>query len=276
MTSSIATDRDPRTAAAREDVVRQVVVLVGAIVATAAAFWGSGATGGPEQQEVGDGALAADATPVAPAAPAFSIWSVIYTGLAVYAVWQALPAQRTRELHRRIGWWALASMVLNALWIGVVQVGLLELSVPVIAALLAVLAVLMVALVRRGRPDDRFEAVVVDGTMGLYLGWVCVATVANVAAVLASVGFTDPPGGADLWGVLAVAVAGGVGVALAVWSRGRVAIGLAIAWGLAWIAVGRTAGELVSAPTGIAAGVAAGVVLVVTALVAVRRRPDAR
>src|SRR5918998_6980146 len=175
------------TAPGTSDIVRQGVVLVGAVLAVVAAFYGSGAAGGPDQQEVGDGALAADATHIAPGSPAFTIWSVIYTGLVLYAVWQVLPSQRHRELQRRVGWWVLASLVLNALWIVVVQAGLLGLSVPVIVVLLAVLVVIMRRLLAR-TPEGWWERLVLDGTMGLYLGWVSVAVAAEVAAVLASAG----------------------------------------------------------------------------------------
>ena len=47
---------------------------------------------GTRVEESSGGALAADATLLAPASPAFSIWSVIYGGLAAYTIWQWLPA----------------------------------------------------------------------------------------------------------------------------------------------------------------------------------------
>ncbi|WP_250447462.1 tryptophan-rich sensory protein, partial [Actinotalea sp. C106] len=239
-----------------KDLVRQVVVLIGSLVAIAAAFVGSGATGGQDQTSVGDGALAADATLVAPGGPAFSIWSVIYTGLLAYAVWQALPAQRADARQRRIGWWVLLSMLLNAAWITVVQVGLLGLSVPVIALLLVTLVAILLrleAVPARGLIDT----VVTDGTVGLYLGWVSVATVANVAAVLTSAGYTELGLGPEVWAVLVLAVAAAVGVGLAVATRGRLAIGAAMTWGLAWIAIARATGELQSGVAAVAAGVAA-------------------
>ncbi len=240
--------------------MRQVAVLVGSAVAIVGAFLGSGAAGGQDQREVGDGALAADATPVAPGEPAFTIWSVIYTGLVLYAIWQALPAQRADARQRRLGWLVLASMVLNALWIAVVQAELLWLSVPVILVLLGTLLVILVRL-REHPAGGRVETVVVDGTLGLYLGWVVVATVANTAAVLTAeeVGTVS-----DAWAVVALAIAGAAGVALAIWTRGRLAIGAAIVWGLVWVVVARTTGDLLSPPAVAAAGVAAGVVLLAT------------
>lgn len=253
------------------DAVRQVVVLVGALLATFAGYWGSGAGGGRSQQEVGDGALAADATPVAPGEPAFGIWSVIYLGLLAYAVWQALPAQRDDARQRRTGWLVLASMVLNAAWIGVVQADLLALSVLVIVLLLAVL-LLVVARLGERAPRGTIEAVVVDGTVGLYLGWVTVATVANTFAVAVSGGADATSAGADVWAVVGLVAAGAAGVAYAGWTRGRLAVGAAIAWGLAWVVVARTVGELRSAPAAVAAGVAAVVVVVATVIARLRRR----
>lgn len=266
-----------RRDATRADVVRQVCVLVGALVAVAGAFVGSGAFGGPSQPEVGDGALAPDATLVAPGRPAFAIWSVIYTGLLVGAVRQALPAHRSDERQRRTGWLVLVSMLLNAVWIGVVQAGLLPLSVPVIVALLVVLVVVVLRLDEDlPRAGGAVERLVVDGTAGLYLGWVCVATVANVAAVLTAGGVVQPLGIApEVWSVVVLLVATLVGVALAVRTRGRLAVGAALAWGLVWIAVERATGEPSSPVTAWAAGLGACVVVVAT-LAARARGPRAR
>src|SRR3954447_7639852 len=160
------------------DRLRQVGVLVGAIVAIAGAAIGSGAFDGQAVQDAAGGALSATATPVAPAGPAFSIWSAIYLGLAVVAVAQVLPRQATNPRLRATAWWVLASMLLNALWIGVVQLGSLAGSVVVILGLLAVLCVLLVALVRV--PPRGIVDVTTDVTVGLYLGWVSVAALANI------------------------------------------------------------------------------------------------
>src|SRR5699024_9254852 len=55
-----------------------IITLLGAAAALVAAFIGSGALGGTPIAEAAGGVLSADATPVAPAGSAFSIWSVIY------------------------------------------------------------------------------------------------------------------------------------------------------------------------------------------------------
>ncbi|MEH0109397.1 tryptophan-rich sensory protein [Tersicoccus sp. MR15.9] len=263
----------------RSDVTRQVVVLVCLVLALAGSAWGSGAFGGSGIQNAASGALGPDATLLAPARPAFAIWSVIYLGLTLYAVWQALPRQRTNPRQRDTGYTAAVSMLLNAGWILVAQAGWLPLTVPVIVALLVVLVVLYRRLITGPNPRP-LEAVLVDGTFGLYLGWVSVATTANVTAALAgplAAAGLDLDGGAVWWAILVIAVVAVVGAGLALSGDGRVTPALALAWGLAWIAVSRLDGTLRSTPTAVTAIAAAVLILGWTALVrgltTRRRRP---
>lgn len=251
------------------DTIRQAVVALSAVLAIIGAFVGSGAAGGVPIAEASGGALAADATLIAPGGPAFSIWSVIYVGLIAYAIWQFLPGQKADERQRRLGYWIAASLILNAGWILSVQFDLLGLSVPVIVLLLAVLAWTFV-LLARSRPKNALEAVVADGTIGLYLGWVCVATAANISAVLVAADFDGFGVDPEVWAVLVLAVAGAIGIALALYGRGRLTPAVSLAWGLAWVGVARLTGDLVSIPTAIAAFIAAAAVVAVTLIARIR------
>jgi hypothetical protein len=159
-------------------------------------------------------------------------------------------------------------MLLNALWVLVVQAGWLGASVAVIVALALVLGLVFLATTRR-RPRGRLEAVVLDGTTGLYLGWVTVATVANVTAWLAARGVgertdTGVSGSSEVASVVVLALAGAVGCLLAHLGEGRVSVALSMVWGLAWIVVARVTGDLVSAPAALAAATAAGAIIAVT------------
>ena len=247
------------------DLRRRVGVTAAEIFCVIGTLVGVGALGTRVEESSG-GALAADATLIAPAGPAFSIWSVIYLGLAAYTIWQWLPSQATRPLHRRIGWLAAASMVLNASWLLVTQQGWLWASVGVIVALTGVLGVLMT---RLGSPGDvdLAEGLIVDGTFGLYLGWVTVATCANITATLVASGVDPEPPWSITAAVVVLAVAAGVGILLAQRLGGRWAVAAAIAWGLGWIAVGRTTDEPRSLVTAIVAVLAALAVVGATARV---------
>ncbi len=252
------------------DIARQWVVLISAIAGTLVAFLGSGAVTGTPVNQVADGALATDATLVAPAGPAFAIWSIIYTGLLWLAILQLTPARRADPRQRRVGWWIAASALINAAWVLVVQAEWLWASVAVIVALLVVLVVVLVRLNERP-PTSRAEAIAVDGTMGLYLGWVCIATVANTAAALVFSGWAATGSTATTWAVAILGVAAGVGVLLAIGLRGRIAPAIALAWGLSWVAVART-----DEPTSTAAALMAGLAAVITLFSAVLYRALAR
>jgi len=258
------------TAPNAADRARQVTVTVAYLVCLLGSLIGVGVFGGPTIEEAAGGALSSEATHLAPAGPAFSIWSVIYVGLAAYVVLQWLPRWAAEPRQRAVGYLGAATMVLNAAWILSAQGGLLWLSVGVILVLLAVLCRVIV-LLHRTPARHRAEVLVLDGTLGLYLGWVAVATAANVAATLADSGFDGGPLAPEAWAVIVCAVVAVVGVLLAVRLGGRIAPAAAITWGLAWIAVARASGEPQSRATVVAALTAGGVVVVATLLARLRR-----
>lgn len=251
------------------DRVRQVGVTLAEVFCVLGTLVGVGVLG-TRVEEASGGALAADATLLAPAGPAFSIWSVVYLGLAAYTVLQWVPSQAVSARQRRAGWWAAASMVLNATWLLVTQQGWLWVSVLVIVALLAVLVRVVVVLHQEPRTGGRVETVLVDGTFGLYLGWVAVATCANVTATLVESGVEPGSGIAQAVAVAVLLIVAAVGVLVARTLGGRLAVAAAIAWGLAWIAIGRSADEPRSLVTAVVAAVVA--VVVLAAAVALRAR----
>src|SRR5699024_1039509 len=243
-----------------------MLTMLAVFAAIGLAVLGSGAFGGTPINQAADGALSADATPLAPAGPAFSIWSIIYAGLLGYAIYQLLPAQRQgsrhAERHGQLRPWAALSAVLNAVWIAVVQAGVLWASVLIILGLLVVL-VRMVMILRKTRTHTKTDALLTDGTFGLYLGWVCVATTANIAAWIATFG-VDTFTGWEWATVGILAVVGLIGIGLAYYSRGRIAPALAISWGLTWLAIARVDGVFESAIIVWAACIIAAIVLLTT------------
>jgi hypothetical protein len=261
MTQQLRTAATDSPVTAR-DRLRQVVVTVSEVLCVVGTLAGVGVIGTRVEESSG-GALAADATLLAPAGPAFSIWSVVYLGLGVYTIWQWWPRAATSERTRRTGWLVAASMLLNAGWLLVTQQGWIWASVAVIAVLMLVLGLILVELARHA-PASRVERVLVDGTFGLYAGWVAVATCANVTAALVDSGVSASATIGDVVAVVVLAVAVLVAALLAARVGGRLAVAAAMAWGLAWIAVGRLTDEPASAVVGIAAVVAALAVVAVT------------
>jgi len=255
------------------DLLRQVIVILSAGVAIVGSFIGSGAAGGTPIKDAAGGALGVDATLIAPGGSAFGIWSIIYIGLVAYAIWQSFPAQREDPRQRRLGYLVAASLVLNAAWILSIQFDLLGLSVPVIILLLGVL-VWAFLLTLATRPRTIVDTIVTDGTIGLYLGWVMIATAANITAYLVAEGFDGFGLNKDGWAVLVIGIAGAVGVIIAIVSHGRVAPAAALSWGLGWVAVARLTGNLLSTPAAIAAIIA--ILAIVAFTVTMRMRTATR
>ena len=56
-------------------------------------------------------------TPITPNGWTFSIWGFIFTGEALYAIFQLLPSQRNRAYHKDIAGWVMCAFVLQSLWL---------------------------------------------------------------------------------------------------------------------------------------------------------------
>jgi hypothetical protein len=177
------------------------------------------------------------ATLVTPANYVFSIWSLIYTLLLVFSVYQALPSRAADPALRRIGYLPALSGVLNTTWIFLWHYNVFALTVPVMVALLLTLIAIYLRLEIGRRPAaSTAEALAVRLPWSVYLGWITIATIANVANVLVWLGWEPFEGAAPLWavGVLAVGVA--IAAANAV-TRRDLAYGLVIIWAYVGIAV---------------------------------------
>jgi hypothetical protein len=253
------------------DRARQIAVIAATCFMLVAAMVGTGLFGGTSVQDLQDGALAADGSYLAPAGPAFSIWTLTYLGLIAYAVWQALPGRASDPRQRSLGWGIALSEVLNGLWLVTAQFTTLPITVLAIALLLVVLGVVFRRVVLSAT-GGWVESALVDGVTGLHLGWVTLATVANVSAWLTQIAPPEWVAGAEVWGLVVLVVVALLGCGIGWSGRGRHAPAAALAWGLAWLAVGRIGGEPASTTLGIAAIVVAVLIVVVTVIRRVRTR----
>ena len=149
---------------------------------------------------------------VTPAGYVFAIWGVIYLGLAGYAVWQSLPAQASNPRVRAVALPVSIGNVANLVWI------LLWHNLAIgasLVAMLVLLAALMVTYLRLRAPSrrrapspiGRGERVWARGTFSVYLGWITVATVANVTIALYDAGWGGGFLPAQVWAAITLVVA---------------------------------------------------------------------
>lgn len=232
---------------------------------------GNGVFGGAESVGQED-SIAGTPTLITPAGPAFSIWGVIYGFLVGYVVWQALaPGARTPRM-RALLWPAVASLLLNAAWIYVVQViGSAWGSVAVIVALLGSLIVIH-RILRATPPSSTLERWLVDVGFGLYLGWVTIATTANISFALVLSGVPTAAVGSVIATVVVLLVVLGVAAFVLPRVTEPLAVAAAMAWGLSWIAVDR----FTSPPEQALVGAAAIVVALAIAAYGVKQQLSSR
>jgi hypothetical protein len=180
-----------------------------------------------------------------PAGYVFSIWGLIYIGLLAFAVYQALPAQRENPRLRKIGYWFALSCLANSVWIFMWHYNLFPLSLLVMLVLLAALLVIYLRLDIGRTRVSTVERWCVNIPFSVYLGWITVATVANVTDVLYDLGWNGFGIAPETWAVIMLIIAAGLGVAMAV-TRRDVAYLLVLVWAFAGIGVKQAAVPLVA------------------------------
>lgn len=122
------------------------------------------------------------ATPLTPAGYAFSIWSLIYALLVVFAVYQA--RQENGDLARKAGPYFVVASVCNGLWPYVFVQEWLPASVVLLLVLTAALYALLWRLEIALKNVSKGATVCVWWPLLVYTGWVTVASVVNVASLL--------------------------------------------------------------------------------------------
>lgn len=180
-----------------------------------------------------------------PAGYVFSIWFLIFAGWIAFAIYQALPAQRENPRLRNLGYAFALSGVLNAAWLFCWHYNLFGVSVLVMLALLGTLIVSYLRLDVGRAPSDGAEKWTVDLPMSVYLGWISVATVANVSTWLVSTGWDGFGIAPQVWAVIMIVVASLLGALMTVLRRDSGYV-LVLAWAFAGIAVKQSAVLLVS------------------------------
>ena len=236
----------------------QILVTVAAVVWVVGNLFGSGLIGSDDGvSEQGDGLFTDSTTLIAPDGPAFSIWSVIYVLLGAYVIWQWVAADSRWAAVTRLP--AAASIALNGIWLMVVFADWVLVSVLVILGIAASLGFVL-ARTATLSSEGWAPAVFVSLTFGLYLGWVCVATCANIASWLVGLGVPEDGTGPMITTLAVLLVV--VGLVAFLLSRTsqlvfRVALAAAVTWGLSWVAVGRLTGDLENTVVGYAAVFAA-------------------
>ncbi len=222
--------------------------------------------GGKQTAQVSD----MNPTLITPAGYVFSIWGIIYILLGLFVVFQALPSQKEGKYRERIGWLFVLSSLLNIAWLFLWQFEYLSLSVVLMFLLLATLIAIYLRLNIGKSVVPLSEKLAVHLPFSVYLGWITIASIANVAVTLVSAGWDGLGISQETWALLIVIIALLITL-LVVATRKDLAYGLVVIWALLGIAAKQSGNQNIVTTTEASAIVVA-IALILSILVLRMRR----
>jgi hypothetical protein len=164
-----------------------------------------------------------------PAGITFSIWGIIYLLLAGNCIIQF--TRSTQTVFEAIGWLFAISCILNVLWIVFWHYEKLPVSLLIMIGLLVTLIYINIQV--RDLPFG-----IIKASFGIYLGWICIATIANVTALLVHYNWNGFGISEEAWTIIMILT----GALIAVITQYRLYnpfIGLSVIWAFTGIIIKR-------------------------------------
>ena len=243
-TGSVANDTDPGTPGFNRpsfkylDSLRRVTVTLLVTGSAGAVYYLTRTPDGFPALPAGSAFLDRSSSFLAMVPYAWAAWLPVFAGALSYVVYQWLPAQRTNDRHRWMGWATAAAAVLGTLWLWTAAAGS-----PALAFWVAILQVAVglttIHLVNGWPPSTRGEHLIADVPAGAFLGVSILALLASLGGWLVQGGSDVAGWGAEAWTLIALAsVVVGV-TTICMTDRGHLSVALTVVWGLGWIGMAR-------------------------------------
>lgn len=179
-----------------------------------------------------------------PAGLTFSIWGLIYILLAVFVIYNFVVAFNkgadNRIAFEKIGFLFFIASILNIGWIFAWHFELVSISLVFMLLLFGSLLSIYLKLGIGKKGTSNKEKYMIHLPFSIYLGWITIATIANVTALLVNMGWNGFGLSEEFWTVLVIVV--GILIALFMLMRRRdVFYCVVIVWALLGIALKRLA-----------------------------------
>ena len=174
----------------------------------------------------------------------FSIWSVIYLSLLIFCIYQVKSLfNRKAEPHlamvlNAIGYLFILNATFNALWILAWHYKILPLSIIIMLGILVTLIQINKNLKAVQPYISGGFKFIVKAAFGLYFGWICIATIANVTAILVGYGIMPTGISGESWTCIMILIGSSIGFISTINVRNGY-VGLAIIWALVGIIIAR-------------------------------------
>jgi hypothetical protein len=174
----------------------------------------------------------------------FSIWGVIYTLLAILVIFQVVATIKNDKeglsAFEKIGYLFFGSSFLNIGWIFAWQYEIVPLSLVIMLMLLGCLIAIYFRLNIGRKGALKTTRYIIHLPFSIYLGWITIATIANVTAFLVSIKWDRFGLSEQFWTVAVIIV--GIAIALSMLiTRQDIYFGLVVDWALVGIFIKRLA-----------------------------------
>jgi hypothetical protein len=198
--------RDRYTVNSKPALTRQVSTLIAILAAFGINIWANlnppnGLTIGAISQTRFKNVL------ITPANYAFAIWGLIYLGLISFAVYQALPRQKSDVLLYKIGYKLAIASISQIIWVFCFLYGQYDVSMIAMVGILLPLIAAYWSLPFK-TPISRSHRWLIRFPITIYLAWISVATIVNGAILLEAQHWSGWGITPQAWTIIMLLVAG--------------------------------------------------------------------
>lgn len=188
-------------------------------------------------------------TRITPAGYAFAIWSLIYFGLIVFSIYQALPKNAERFRHIRSTY--ILSCAVNCAWLYFWHQEAILTATAIIFGLLGTLAFINAKLIKTETTGEFWMA---KFPFSIYFGWVTAASIVNATIALVYLNVQVSDVNAVRIGAALVLGATALGIIIR-FKLNNIFYPVAIAWALTAIAVEQSGQTLIVAAAAVSVNI---------------------
>jgi hypothetical protein len=179
-----------------------------------------------------------------PSGLTFSIWGIIYILLAIYVTYSLVQSIRmpgqSIGFMQKISILFIITCIANVAWIFSWHHEVLPLSLIFMVILLGTLAAIYIRLNIGRSAAGTLEKYMVHLPMSIYFGWITVATIANVTALLVAYKWNRFGISEQVWAIIMIGIAAGLAL-LVLFYRKDLFYALVVDWAVLGILIKRTA-----------------------------------
>ena len=170
-----------------------------------------------------------------PAGITFTIWGIIYFLIILFAIYLAKDLfkkeKTTTSFLEKISYFFILASIANIIWIFLWHYEQVLLSLLAMLVLFGSLLVMYLRLNIGKEEVSLKEKLFIHVPISIYIGWITVATIANVTAVLVTIGWNGFGVSEEIWTMLVMIVAAIITILMFI-KRKDCAYGAVIIWAL--------------------------------------------